>query len=113
MTVENEEIYRRLGSVEKEVYAISRQLQEIASEKPVHRIGLLEESMKQVKMDVGSIEAATTQMSKDLGEGLADLRQQAVSAKAQLRGFLGAGMLLLGIINLWPVIKELLKAAIQ
>lgn len=113
MTAENEEIYRRLGNVEKELHSISRQISEIASEKPVFRIGMLEESMKQVKLDVASIESATAQISKDLGEGLADLRQQAISAKAQIRGFLGAGMLLLGLINLWPVLRELLKAAIQ
>lgn len=109
----DEEVYRRLNLLEKEIYSMNRQLTEITSEKPMQRLTLLEEAVRQVKHDVISIEQISSDMYKKMEQGLDELNKQAIQTRGRISGFLGAMTVLLMIVNLWPLIREALKAAVS
>lgn len=102
MSAENEEIYRRIGTLEKEVFLISDTMKQIRDERVIPRLVILEEVTRQVKDDVSSIE----KLSQEIAE-------EVKSQKAVIRGFLGAMSVIFGLVQLWPMIKELIRGAIE
>lgn len=102
MSTENEEIYRRIGTLEKEVFLISDTIKEIRNERIVPRLVVLEEITKQVKEDVESIERSSKEITEEVR-----------SQKSMIRGFLCAVSVLFGLVQLWPVIKEILRGAVE
>jgi hypothetical protein len=101
MSTENEEIYRRISTLEKEVFFISETTKQIRDERVIPRLAILEEITRQVKDDVSSIE----KLSKEISE---EVRSQ----KGIIRGFLLAITVVFSLVQLWPVIKELIKGAV-
>ena len=102
MSTENEEVYRRLGQLEKEVFLVSDIVKEIRNERVIARIVALEEVTKQVKEDVGSIETSSREIAEEVK-----------AQKSTIRGFLGAATVLFGLVQAWPIIKEILRGAVQ
>lgn len=96
-----DDILDRLTKLEREVYLMLDAVKEMKSERIVPRIVVLEEVVKQVKDDVTSI--------KDLSEEIAD---QIRTQKAMLKVFLWGASLLFGLVQVWPVIKEMLKGVL-
>lgn len=100
MTAENE-IYDRLRALERETYVISESVKELRSERIVPRIIVLEEVSRQMREDVSSIEKLSKEMTEEVK-----------SQKAILKGFLMAASTIFALMQMWPVIKELLKGAL-
>ena len=105
-----EDIYRRLNTAEKEIYAMGKELLYLQSAKPAERIGMLEATVQQIRLDVVSMEKISADMSDKLGKGLDDLKTQAAISRAQMRWVVAGGSAFLGIMAAWPVLKELIKA---
>lgn len=101
MSAENE-IFERLGKLEREVYLISDALKDLKAERIVPRIVVLEEFTKQVKDDVASIEK--------LSQEIADVVR---TQKSVMRGFCIAAAAIFSFAQAWPIIKEILKGALQ
>lgn len=110
---DNEEIYRRIASLEKEVYHVTRQLTNLEAEKPIQRIGLVELSLKQIAADLLSMEKISAEMSEKLSSGIDALKTQAAISAARMGWIIGAGVLTGGILSAWPTIKEILKAMVS
>lgn len=110
---DNREIFHRLATVEKEVYSMNKELLSLQSSKPSERLSALEYSVAQIKQDVINIEQISSDMSQKLGAGLDELKMQAMISRGQQKWLLGIATGLLAVLNAWPYIRELIKAAIQ
>lgn len=100
------EIYRRLGDLEKEVFAMSKQLTAFTQERPLERLTKLEFTVSQV-------EKISHEMSVSLTQGLSDLEDKAKQIGNIVKGFCLALGVVWGVLNAWPLIKDLLVGALQ
>jgi len=108
-----EEIFRRLATLEKETYSMTRQLNAIENEKPIQRLSMVEMSVKQIATDLLSMEKISVEMSEKLTKGIDDLNTQAAVSRAQMKWIVSLGIATLAMINAWPVIREMLKALVS
>lgn len=113
MAGENEEIFRRLSSLEKEIYHVTRQLTNLESEKPIQRLSMVELSVKQIASDLLSMEKISNEMSEKLTKGIDELKTQAAVSAARMGWLVAAGGVVGGTLAAWPVLKEILKVMVS
>lgn len=88
---------------------MGKELLALQAARPVERLGLLESSVNQIRLDVVNIEKISADMSTKLGEGLDELKMQAAVSRAQVKWIVATIGVAWAVLQSWPIIKEIFK----
>lgn len=99
----------RLGRVEQAVHTLQHQMKQIEDERLPHRLGTMESVVSQMRSEVAEIKDLTRDVSRQLQDGISELKGQQDRQQSFVKGILWVGSVIVLIMNFAPTIAYVIR----